>query len=102
MTDEPIFALMDEGVWRDFCVGGDIRFFAAANQAGADIAEGVGTLARTMHEALLILDELPVPVVSAVQGWCAGAGLGLALAADLVIAGDSARFPLTSAEHFDR
>jgi 2-(1,2-epoxy-1,2-dihydrophenyl)acetyl-CoA isomerase len=87
-----IGAVLIEATGADFCVGGDIRYFAEANQAGADIAEGVGALASTLHEALLILDALPVPVVSAVQGWCAGAGLGLALAADLVIAGNSARF----------
>ncbi|WP_375504232.1 enoyl-CoA hydratase/isomerase family protein [uncultured Jatrophihabitans sp.] len=45
-----------------------------------------------MHEAILGLRALPVPVIAAVHGSCAGAGMGLALGSDLVVAERSATF----------
>jgi 2-(1,2-epoxy-1,2-dihydrophenyl)acetyl-CoA isomerase len=73
----------------DFSVGGDISYFVGAEK---DIASEVSALAGTLHAAVLALAELDVPVVSAVQGWCAGAGIGLACGADVVVAGSGARF----------
>jgi 2-(1,2-epoxy-1,2-dihydrophenyl)acetyl-CoA isomerase len=71
-----------------FCVGGDLSTFAEAQAPGALLAE----LAATAHEAILGLRSLPVPVISAVHGACAGGGIGFALAADLVLAESTARF----------
>ncbi|MEV4383112.1 enoyl-CoA hydratase-related protein [Streptosporangium sp. NPDC049644] len=71
-----------------FCVGGDLREFAAARAPGEFIAE----LAGTAHEALLGLRALTVPLVSAVHGACAGGGIGFALAADIVLAERTSRF----------
>ncbi len=73
---------------RMFCAGGDVRAMAAAADRAAFIAE----LAGVLHEALVALRELPVPVVAAVQGTAAGAGIGLLPAADIVVASDRARF----------
>jgi 2-(1,2-epoxy-1,2-dihydrophenyl)acetyl-CoA isomerase len=73
----------------DFSVGGDIGYFVGTEK---DIASEVSALAGTLHQAVLALAELDVPVVSAVQGWCAGAGIGLACGADVVVAGSGARF----------
>jgi 2-(1,2-epoxy-1,2-dihydrophenyl)acetyl-CoA isomerase len=72
----------------NFCVGGDLRSFAAAPAPSEFIAE----LAATMHEAVVGLRALETPVVTAVQGACAGAGIGLALAGDIVLAARDARF----------
>lgn len=71
-----------------FCVGGDLNAFATATAPGAFIAE----LAGTMHEAIGGLRAMPAPVISAVHGACAGAGIGIALAADLIVADRTARF----------
>lgn len=71
-----------------FCVGGDLTTFAAAGKPGEFVAE----LAVTAHQAVLGLRASPVPVISAIQGACAGGGLGLALAADLVVAERTAQF----------
>ena len=71
-----------------FCAGGDVRAMAAAS----DRAGFVRRLADTMHDALRALRALPVPVVAAVQGTAAGAGLGIVLAADVVIASEKAKF----------
>ncbi|MCB9916870.1 MAG: enoyl-CoA hydratase/isomerase family protein [Planctomycetes bacterium] len=65
--------------------------------AGADIAE---LKARGAHEAhrgfnaalFLAVEELDVPVVAAIRGWALGGGMELAMACDIRIAGESARF----------
>ncbi|OKJ95575.1 enoyl-CoA hydratase/isomerase family protein [Amycolatopsis sp. CB00013] len=71
-----------------FCVGGDLRTFADTTTPGAL----VGKVAHAAHAAIRGLRALKMPVISAVQGACAGGGLGIALAADIVIAGSDARF----------
>ena len=45
-----------------------------------------------LHDALRVLAGLQVPVVSAVHGWCAGAGIGLACSADVVMVAQGAQF----------
>ena len=81
-------AVVLAGQGGQFCVGGDLREFAAAHAPRDFLAE----LAATAHDVVLGLRSLPVPVVAAVQGACAGAGLGFALACDLVVAEQNARF----------
>ncbi|WP_137810221.1 MULTISPECIES: enoyl-CoA hydratase/isomerase family protein [unclassified Gordonia (in: high G+C Gram-positive bacteria)] len=67
---------------RLFSGGGDVHGMATATHRGQFLAE----LAGSVHRSLIALDRLPVPVVAAVQGTAAGGGLGLVLAADVVIA----------------
>ncbi|CAN7578077.1 enoyl-CoA hydratase-related protein [Terrabacter sp. LjRoot27] len=73
---------------RLFCAGGDVRAMAAAPERRAFVAE----LAGVLHAALDALRALPVPVVAVVQGAAAGAGVGLVLASDIVLAADHATF----------
>lgn len=73
---------------RLFCAGGDVRAMAAA----ADRPHFVAQLAGVLHDALVALRALPVPVVAVVQGPAAGAGVGLVLSADVVLASDRATF----------
>jgi 2-(1,2-epoxy-1,2-dihydrophenyl)acetyl-CoA isomerase len=85
LADVRCIALTAEG--SNFCLGGDIGGFAAARDPGGHVDE----LARDLHENLLRLDTAGVPVVVGVQGWAAGAGLGLVLAADIAVLERSAR-----------
>lgn len=71
-----------------FCVGGDIQELASA---GAGLSELVDELLTPMHPALLRLANAPVPVVAAVNGAVGGAGIGLALCADFVLAAESVK-----------
>lgn len=73
---------------RMFCVGGDVGFFAAAEDRHA----ALHALAGDLHDGLRALVALDVPLVAAVQGAAAGAGLSLACAADVVVASDAASF----------
>lgn len=72
----------------NFCNGGDVTAFAAAIDPG----QFVGDLAERFHEFILALTEAPVPVVAAVRGWAAGAGMSIACASDIVVAGPSSGF----------
>lgn len=74
-----------------FCAGGDVKAFAASGDA---LGEHLGAILDALHRAVSDLAELDAPVVAAVQGSAAGAGLSLVLGADLVVAATSARFVL--------
>lgn len=71
-----------------FCVGGDVAAMAAARDRGEFLTQ----LAGAAHRAIRAFASLPLPVVSAVSGAAAGAGLALTLVSDLVISGRSAKF----------
>lgn len=64
-----------------FCVGGDVRLFAAAEDPGAFL----GQLARDWHDVIRLLLMCPVPVLAGVQGAVAGAAVGLVGACDVVV-----------------
>lgn len=86
--DARVVLLRSEG--RAFSVGGDVGAFAAAD----DRELLVDDLAETLHRTISDLHRMDAVVVSAVQGVAAGAGVPLAAAADVVLAGASARFTL--------
>jgi enoyl-CoA hydratase/carnithine racemase len=72
---------------RAFCAGADLSGMAAG--AGyLDLHEGRGGLAHLFED----LWSLGKPTVAKVRGWCLAGGFGLALACDLVVAADDARF----------
>ncbi len=72
---------------RAFCAGADLTGMAAG--AGwADLHDGRGELARLFGD----LWSLGKPTIAKVRGWCLAGGFGLALACDLVVASDDARF----------
>lgn len=84
-------ALIVTGAGQAFCSGADLGRLDAG--AGASLGN---TVAKMMEESsnplIMALQSLPVPVVAAVNGAAAGAGVGIALAADIVICARSAFF----------
>lgn len=70
----------------DFSFGGDI-----VDWPDADVRE-LRTLFERYMQVFNLLEELPLPVVAAVQGLCFGGGIELALRADVIFAAESARF----------
>lgn len=81
------------GTGRGFCAGAGI---SAEDQetARAALKSGVDPLLAAANDAVRTIIELPKPVVAVVQGPCAGVGVSLALACDLVMASDTAFFLL--------
>ena len=75
---------------------GERAFSAGADVAAmAEMAPGDGrTFSQLGHDVLARLEALPVPVVAAVDGVALGGGLELALACDLIVASERARFGL--------
>ncbi|MBX3094451.1 MAG: enoyl-CoA hydratase/isomerase family protein [Cryobacterium sp.] len=71
-----------------FCGGGDVNAMAAAESASQYLSD----LAGVFHEFLGALRSLGAPVIASVRGAAAGAGLGLCLASDIVVATDRSRF----------
>ena len=85
-TDVRAVLLTAEG--RLFCGGGDVAGFAAAEDPPAALRD----ITAPLHTAMSGLVRLNAPVVTAVQGPAAGAGMGLVGASDIVVAAESARF----------
>ncbi|MGV9613441.1 enoyl-CoA hydratase/isomerase family protein [Nocardia xishanensis] len=82
-----IGAVVLAGSGANFCAGGDVRGFAAAEDRAAHIYG----LATDLHAFVRALDETRVPVLAAVHGWAAGAGMSLVCAADIALGGPSTK-----------
>lgn len=88
-ADPAIRCVLLTGAGSFFSVGGDVDLFS---QAGDDAAAIVGDLAASFHAGVLRLATMPKPLVTAINGPAAGAGLSLAMLGDLAIAAQSAQF----------
>ena len=74
-----------------FCAGGDVRAFASA---GPKLGAMLHGLASDLHAAMQRLARMGKPLVTAVQGPAAGAGLSLAVLGDIALASRSAHFTM--------
>lgn len=88
--DDSIRVVVLTGAGPRFCGGGDVLDFS--RQSADELPSHIGEIVDRLHPAVLGLVGLDAPVIAAVQGSAAGAGLGLLLAADIVVAARSARF----------
>lgn len=86
--------LLLSGAAGAFCAGADLGDFPAL---AADEAGRAG-FRRAMRAALDRISGLPFPTIAAIDGPCFGAGVALAMACDLRIAGTAARFAITPAK----
>jgi 2-(1,2-epoxy-1,2-dihydrophenyl)acetyl-CoA isomerase len=77
-----------DGAGKLFCGGGDLKGFAGRDDLPAHLRE----ILAALHAAITNLVRGDAPVVAAVQGSAAGAGMGLVGASDLVVAAASAKF----------
>lgn len=89
-SDSDVRVLVLTGAGRGFCAGGDVKRMASG-AIDYDAPDAVALLREKM-ELAQVLHDFPKPTLAQVNGPAAGAGLSLALACDLRIAGASARF----------
>lgn len=90
-SDDAVRALLLTGDGAAFCVGGDVKAFAAA---GSDMPALVRRLTASLHMAVARLARMDKPLVTAVNGAAAGAGFGLAILGDVALAARSAKFAM--------
>jgi 2-(1,2-epoxy-1,2-dihydrophenyl)acetyl-CoA isomerase len=93
-ADDAVRAVMLTGAGRSFCSGADLKEGMAAAEANGGRLDTETSLVTWYHPIITAIREMPKPVVCAVNGPAAGAGLSLALAGDLVVAAESAYFTL--------
>ncbi len=90
--DADVGVVILTGAGRAFCAGGDVKAMAEGAEFGSLPFEQRAQELRSRMEVSRCLHEMPKPTIAMVRGAAAGAGLSLALACDLRIAGDTARF----------
>lgn len=84
--DRSVRVVILTGTGEHFCAGGDLTGMQVSG-----VAEGRERM-RQAHRLIRLMVNARVPVIAAVEGWCAGAGISLACAADHVVAGAEAKF----------
>ena len=89
--DPLIRAVLITGAGPMFCGGGDLKSF---NDQGENIPHHLKEITTYLHASMSYLVRMDPPVVAAVHGSAAGAGLSLVCACDMVLAAESARFTM--------
>ena len=89
-ADQTVRAVLIRAEGPSFTVGGDVA--AMAGIPATELPALLSRITSVYHATLQLLDQLPVPVVTAVHGAVAGGGLGLIYVADVVLAAESTRF----------
>ena len=93
-----IIDLRDDDAVHCVVLRGAGKCFSAGHDLG-DIAEGEDVPSAGWHsETLRLMEKLPKPVIAAVHGHCYTGALEVALAADFIVAADTARFGDTHAK----
>lgn len=94
-ADPDVRVLMLTGEGGAFCAGGDVKGMNERNKSAGsgqprNVEFGIADLRRRQNQVTMALRTLPQPVVAALPGAAAGAGLSIALAADVRIAAERA------------
>ena len=91
-ADASLRCVVLRGDGAHFCAGGDLNRLSAVRQRGPD--EQRDSI-DGFHAWIQALREFPKPVIAAVEGHAAGGGCSLALACDLIVAAEGARFTMS-------
>lgn len=84
-------AVIFTGKGKMFSAGGDVLSFSAA---GEGVAEMMRNMTAFLHGAISRFARMNAPVIVAVNGTAAGAGMSMALMGDIILAGASAKFTM--------
>lgn len=89
--DDTVRCVVITGAGKMFSAGGDLKSMAAF---GDKIGEGLSEMTAYLHGAISRLARMDKPLITAVNGTAAGAGMSLAALGDIVIAAKSAKFTM--------
>lgn len=90
--DQAVKVVVVSGAGRAFCAGGDVAAMATDSEFTETTLEGRQQTLRAAMDCARLLHDMPKPTIAMVRGAVAGAGLSIALACDLRIASENARF----------
>jgi 2-(1,2-epoxy-1,2-dihydrophenyl)acetyl-CoA isomerase len=90
-ADKNVRAVLITGAGKAFCAGGDLRGMI---EQGEGMESYVHELTTHLHSAINLFTKMDAPVIAAVNGTTAGAGIGLVAMADLALAAHGAKFTL--------
>jgi 2-(1,2-epoxy-1,2-dihydrophenyl)acetyl-CoA isomerase len=93
-TSNEVRAIIITGAGRGFCSGGDVKAMNEANESGT-AGPLNDKIAPVRDQVVLAMRNSDKPVIAAVNGPAAGAGMNIALACDIRVASDTARFGQT-------
>ena len=93
-TSNEVRAIIITGAGRGFCSGGDVKAMNEANERGT-AGPLNDKIAPVRDQVVLAMRNSDKPVIAAVNGPAAGAGMNIALACDIRVASDTARFGQT-------
>ncbi|HYB43643.1 MAG TPA: enoyl-CoA hydratase-related protein [Candidatus Methylomirabilis sp.] len=93
-ADTGIRAIVITGAGKGFCSGGDVKAMNEARETGAE-RTALQRIAPVRDLVLLAMRDAPQPIIAAVNGAAAGAGMNLALGCDIRLASTAARFGQT-------
>lgn len=91
-SDDDIRCVLLRGAGEHFCAGGNLHGLLERRRAGPPAQV---RMLDHLNQFVVALRACPKPVIAAVEGAAAGAGFSLALACDLIVAADDARFILS-------
>lgn len=94
-ADKSVRALLLTGAGKAFCAGGDVKWMAATRGASSrdeDWRAAFDSLVQDLNRVILLIRDTEKPVLAAVNGFASGAGFSLALACDLRLVSEQAKF----------
>src|SRR5689334_10316090 len=91
-ADDGVGAIVITGAGRGFCSGGDVKSMSERDEAGQLASTLDEQLASVRDRCVLAMRDCPKPIIAAINGAAAGAGMNLALACDIRIASSAAKF----------
>ena len=94
-SDPQLRCVLLRGADGHFCAGGNLQGLKARREAGP---AAQARMLERLHQWIEALRACPKPVIAVVEGAAAGAGFSLALACDLIVAAEDARFMLSYAK----
>lgn len=91
-SNQAVRVLVLKGAGRAFCAGGDVRWMLATQKTDPSWPACIHDLGGKLNQVILLIRNMPKPVIASVHGFAIGAGFSLALACDWRLAAEGAKF----------